>query len=112
MKAADIRAFIQAAARRMLAGRAPSRGARPRRPKLPAATVAHLMDFTPPRALPDMPPPPPHGIKALPGQYVKPYKRVGHLPPRRVSKGARRRYEAEHDTEGLRDFSAVINARR
>jgi len=82
------------------------------RPKQPAADIAYLMGFVPPRAMPDLPPPPPCGRKALPGQYVKPYKRVGHLPPGRVSKGARRRYEAEHDTEGLRDFSAIVNARR
>ena len=106
--------FVRAAARRALA----AAGYRQRvyagrqRPKQPAADVAYLMGFVPPRAMPDMPAPPRPGRKALPGQYVKPYKRAGHLPPGRVSKGARRRYEAEHDTEGLRDFSAIINARR
>jgi len=104
--------FVRAAARRALAGRhnAASRGAR--RPKIPAADIAYLMGFVPPRAMPDMPAPPRPGRKALPGHYVKPYKRTGHLPPGRISKGARRRYETEHDTEGLRDFSAIINARR
>jgi len=103
--------FVRAGARWALAGNL-RRVARQRGSKQPAADIAYLMGFVPPRAMPDMLAPPRPGRKALPGQYVKPYKRAGHLPPNRVSKGARRRYEAEHDTEGLRDFSEIINARR
>jgi len=101
--------FVRAAARRALAG---YRVKAQRRPQRAAADVAYLMGFTPPRQMPGQPPPPPYGRKALVGHYVKPFKAAGHLPPGRVSKGARARYERDHDREGLRDFSASINARR
>ena len=53
-----------------------------------------------------------YGIKAIVGQYTKRYAREGHLPPGRVSKGAQKRYDRDHGTEGVLDLSAVINSRR
>jgi hypothetical protein len=101
--------FIQAAAHRILI-----EAARPatRRRNQPSTTAASLMGFLPPRQMPGHPEPPKYGTKALVGQFVKRYTRAGHLPPGRVSKGARKRYDHEHGTEGRQDFSEVINARR
>lgn len=102
--------FVRAGARRILSERPAAPSGRGR--KAPAATVAYLVGFTPPRQMPGQAPLPPYGRKALFGQYVKPYKGTGHLPPGRISKGARKRYDRDNDREGLRDFSVSINARR
>jgi hypothetical protein len=68
-----------------------------------------------------------YGRKALLGQYVKSYMRQGHLPEGivvengavvdrnagpRVSRGALKRYNRDHGTEGKLDFAESINARR
>lgn len=98
----------------------------PKRKALTASAVAYLMGFEPPAKSPDGKLIR-YGRKAMVGQYTKPYVRVGHLPAGavivddrvdkhppvgRVSKGARKRYVKNHGTEGVLDYSAVINARR
>lgn len=83
----------------------------PKHKKLAAPEVAYMMGLTPAAQTAegkDIK----YGIKALVGQYTKPYKRDGWLPPGKVSKGARKRHEKEHGTEGVLDLSEVINARR
>ena len=82
-----------------------------KRKKLTAPEVAYVMGLTPPAETPDGKAVK-YGRKALVGQYTTPYKRDGWLPPSRVSKGARARYDKAHGTEGTLDLSAVINARR
>ena len=85
---------------------------RKRRKKLPARAVADGMGFAPMRNAPGQPGPS-YGRKACIGQYVRPYKRGGALPTAgRISKGARARHERDRGTEGLLDFSGVINAHR
>ena len=78
---------------------------------LTASAVAYLMGFEPPAKSPDGKLIR-YGRKAMAGQYVKPYTREGHVPPVRFSKGARKRYERNHGTEGVLDYSAAINAKR
>lgn len=82
-----------------------------KRQPLPAPAVAYVMGFVPMRPLPNQPPPK-CGITARVGQYTRPYVREGHLPPGRVSKGARARYERDHEIKGVLDYAAVINAHR
>ena len=81
------------------------------RKKLAAPEVVYMMGGTPPAKTADDKDIK-YGIKAIVGQYTKWYAREGHLPPGRVSKGARARYDKVHGTEGVLDLSAVINARR
>ena len=79
-----------------------------KRKALTAPEVAYLMGFEP-SADKDVH----YGRKALVGQYTKRYTRAGHLPATgRISKGAQRRYDRDNGTEGVLDYSAVINARR
>ena len=78
---------------------------------LPAPAIASVMGFIPSKPL-GAAPKPHYGRKALPGQYVRSYKRDVALGAGRVSKGARRRYERDRGTEGNLDYSGVINARR
>ena len=82
-----------------------------RRKTLTASAVVYLMGFEPPAKSPDGKLIR-YGRKAMVGQYAKPYAREGHVPPGRVSKGARKRYEKNHGTEGVLDYSAAINAKR
>ena len=82
-----------------------------KRKALAAPEVAYLMGLTPPAKTSDGKDIK-YGRKALVGQYTKPYKRTGHVPLGRVSKGAQKRYERDHGAEGVLDLSAVINARR
>jgi hypothetical protein len=76
-----------------------------------ARITADLMGFARPPKI-EGHPEPHFGRKALVGQYVRTYTRAWHVPPGRVSKGARARYERDHGTEGRLDCAAVINARR
>ena len=79
--------------------------------RLAAPEVVYMMGLTPPAKTADDKDIK-YGIKAMVGQYTKPYKREGFLRTGRVSKGARARYERDNGTEGVLDLSAVINARR
>lgn len=81
--------------------------------QLGALAVAMELGFTaaPPRPQGELQPE--YGIKARVGQYVRPYTRAVVLDTsRRVSKGARRRYERDNGTEGALDYSAFINSKR
>ena len=79
--------------------------------RLTAPQVAYMMGLIPPSKTADGKDIR-YGCKASVGQYTKPYTREGYLPPGRVSKGARKRYERDKGSAGTLDLSAVINARR
>lgn len=81
-----------------------------KRAKLPAYAIADAMGLIPP-PIPGQPPRH-YGIRAVLGQYVKPYTREGHLTPGRVSKGCQKRYDRDHGTEARLDLFESINARR
>lgn len=96
-----------------------------KRAKLPAPAIADVMGLIP--AAIEGQPERRYGKKALPGQYVKPYTRLGHLPlgckvrdgivvkhptVGRISKGMLRRYVRDHGSEGRLDMAESINARR
>lgn len=82
-----------------------------KRKALAAPEVAYVMGLTPPAKTSDGKDIK-YGRKALVGHYTKPYVREGHLPPGRVSKGARARHKRLHGIEGALDLSAVINTKR
>ena len=83
-----------------------------KRRKLTAAAVVYAMGLAPPAKTPDGKDIR-YGLKAIVGQYVKPYTRTVELREgRRNSKGQVARHKQNHGTEGRLDLSEVINARR
>ena len=80
--------------------------------KLTAAAVVYVMGLTPPAKTPDGKDIR-YGLKAIVGQFTKPYTRMVELREgRRNSKGQVARHKRNHGTEGRLDLSGVINAKR